>query len=414
MTKRERRQSASSTHLSRPRVPQSKSHLQECPTENKPAEPQVAFSTHYSSDDDDDEATMVHGSASEIAESPQCQPNLPSLCHIKTDPSPPKSSPKGEGLHSPIPSFLKKSLSHTSLLPPEVSMTNALSKDLTKSSSSLEHIYTENVRSSPLSEPQIFPSSTSTSQFISLTPPSRTSRTPDPDMTELRRNRSLTALATNTQDHTIIPLTTALQGKLTRTQQKLLLQRASTQYPIHPFNLITTTTNVSSPLQNSSDVESTTMSDYFSPLPFDVKVAREFDRISRELVNVRRFGDPTTDAIARLRNRIKPATPSTITTNAQGGLNKRPSAFGLNVSWKRLSDNVDSTYSMRGNANDNEVLGGRDRKVQEIMRRLWFDEADVTDIAGLRGDDGDDDDDEEEGEEVIVRKPKVKVTAWSH
>ena len=140
------------------------------------------------------------------------------------------------------------------------------------------------------------------------------------------------------------------------------------------------------------------MSDYFSPLPFDVKVAREFDRISRELVNVRRFGDPTTDAIARLRNRIKPATPSTITTNAQGGLNKRPSAFGLNVSWKRLSDNVDSTYSMRGNANDNEVLGGRDRKVQEIMRRLWFDEADVTDIAGLRGDDGDDDDDEEEGE----------------
>jgi hypothetical protein len=427
LTKNGRRQS-SGTHLSRPRVRQSKSRSHEHPVTDKLSRHQTSFATHYSSEDDgndgDDDDTMVHCSSDEIVESPQHHPGFPSSYHAMTHSTPPRSALK-EGLLS-APRFRQKNLSEASLDPPQVSVTNAVSKDLTKPSTSVEQAYMENVQSIPSSEPQIPPSSNATSQFISITPPIQTSQTPDVDMTGLRRNRSFTSLATNTQDHATIPLTTALQGKLTRTQQKLLLQRASVQHPVHPFNLISAM-YVSPSLQHTSYKEATPMSDYFSPLPsttqttltpglainvpYDVKVAREFDRISRELVNVRRFGDPTGDAITRLRNRIRPAAPATA-PKTEGGLNKKPSAFGLNVSWKRSLDDTDATRSVRRNVNVNNMVLEEERKnrVQEVLRQLWYDEVDVADIAGLGG--GDDDEDDEE--EVIVRKPKIKGTAWSH
>jgi hypothetical protein len=143
-----------------------------------------------------------------------------------------------------------------------------------------------------------------------------------------------------------------------------------------------------------------TAPDYFSPLPptpttsnsigatvnmtYDVKVAREFERISRELVNARRFGDPTGHALARLRNRINPTT-------SQSGLAKKQSAFGLSMSWKRSPDKHEGRARIDGVGGDG-IFGGEKRsKVREVMRRLWFDEVDVADVmAGSFEDDRDD------------------------
>jgi hypothetical protein len=127
-------------------------------------------------------------------------------------------------------------------------------------------------------------------------------------------------------------------------------------------------------------------------MPYDIKVAREFDRISRELANAKRFGDPTADAIARLRHRIMPATHR---TPPKQELHKKQSAFGLNVSWKRSPDKRDSASRTRPRVDvDDGIFGGeRKSKVREVMRQLWFDEVDVTDVTGMTSqyeDDGDD------------------------
>ena len=115
-------------------------------------------------------------------------------------------------------------------------------------------------------------------------------------------------------------------------------------------------------------------------IPYDVKVAREFDRISRELANARRFGDPTADAITRLQDRVAP-TPIGTTTSKQG-LTKKQSAFGLSMSWKRSPDKLDSRTRSKI-VEDDVFRGERRSKVREVMRRLWFDEVDVADVMGL-------------------------------
>jgi hypothetical protein len=143
-----------------------------------------------------------------------------------------------------------------------------------------------------------------------------------------------------------------------------------------------------------------TTPDYFSLLPttptttnpigftvnmtYDVKVTREFERISRELINARRFGDPTGDALARLATRINP-------TMSQPGLTKKQSAFDLStIPWKRSSDKSDSGR-MRGNeAGEDGVFRGEQRsKIREVMRQLWFDEIDVMDVGARSFDDED-------------------------
>lgn len=141
--------------------------------------------------------------------------------------------------------------------------------------------------------------------------------------------------------------------------------------------------------------------DYFSPMPttptfvapgqsnmtYDVKVAREFDRISRELINAKRFGDPTGDAIRRLQDRINPSKNS---------LAKKQSAFGLSMAWKRSPDKHEGG---RTRVDHGELFEGeRKSKVREIMRRLWFDEVDVQDVSGERDDEGD------EGDEQVTLK----------
>ena len=139
-----------------------------------------------------------------------------------------------------------------------------------------------------------------------------------------------------------------------------------------------------------------TAPDYFSPLPcttqttlapgvaanipFDVKAAREFDRISRELVNAKRFGDPTADAIARLQDRVA-LTPIGSTTTKHG-LTKKQSPFGLTMSWKQLPDKLVSRT--RGNIVEDDVFGGeRSSKIRDVMRRLWFDGAEIADVMEL-------------------------------
>lgn len=260
-------------------------------------------------------------------------------------------------------------------------MTNAVSKDLTKLSASMEQASSDIARSStPFSELQVTSPLSRLSHFISTTPPSRTPRTPESNVSGLRRNQSTTSLSI---EHTI-PLTTQSQVKLTRTQQKLLLQRASTQ----PLNLSTT---YSSPSLNTS-VALEQKGDYFSPLPataqtqltsgfpinipYGVKVAREYDRISRELNNARRFGDPTADAIERLRSRTVP--PATKRADSA----KKQSTFGL-YTWRRSPDKV----GVQRGPEENEVFTGeRKSKIEELMRRLWFDEIDVAEPSGLEED----------------------------
>ena len=365
---------------------------------------------------------MVHRNSSEIVESPQPHPDIPHQLHpVSPAPAPastihlpPTKSALKKGL-SAAPKFLQKSLSSAALLPPKVSITNAHSKDLARPSTAAEQqAYTDGIQSpAPSSEPQFTPSSNPISHFISSTPPGRTSRTPDLD--GFQRNQSFTSLATTAQDHPI-PLTRASQGKLTRTQQKLLLQRASTQPPVHSLTSISPA-YTSPSLQQTARME-VNSPDYFSPLPsttqttstpgvsmnipYDVKVAREFDRISRELVNAKRFGDPTADAIARLQDRV---TPTRIgSTTPKQGLPKKQSAFGLSMSWKRSPDKPDSRT--RENIVEDDVFGGERRsKVREVMRRLWLDEGDVADVMGLGGAEDDD------ADELIVRGSKFRMSS---
>ena len=67
---------------------------------------------------------------------------------------------------------------------------------------------------------------------------------------------------------------------------------------------------------------------------------------------------------------------------------KKSSAFGLSMAWKRSPDksaassasNPTSTKSSLGD----EMFGVADReKVKEIIKKLWFDEADLADFIGM-------------------------------
>ena len=420
--------------MARPKLRRSVSSLGQAPIPKVPSihEQRIKFSTCHVSDedDDDDDATLIHCKSAEIVESPRqhddhepihCTANRISTGSSCLAHSPQPSSPKQqlslqaaqksastEGLACSAPKFLQKSLSSVALAQPKVSLTNAVSKDLAKSSTSAEHqalFY-----GTPSSEFPTGPSShPSTFDFVTYTPPFRSLRTPDLDHSAgaIRRNQSATSLATTAHGHTI-PLSTVSQGKLTRTQQKLLLQRASTQ-PLAPQPM----KSYDSPsLQQASHMESIAVKgggDYFAApipltstpapstpgiqvnIPYDIKVAREFDRISKELVNARRFGDPATDAISRLRERIGhlPASQHVSFSSSEWQtLAKKSSAFGLSMAWKRSPDksaassasNPTSTKSSLGD----EMFGVADReKVKEIIKKLWFDEADLADFIGM-------------------------------
>ena len=426
---RERRPSSGSSgslHTARPKVRRPVTQPAQT-TKSASHRPQhVSFSTHHSSDEEEDEA-LVHRKSTEIVESPQQQPaliaNVPPVSPVPPPkaaappPVAPPVAPKSalrEGLAASAPKFLHKSLSQITLVPPKVSITNAVAKDIANPSTSVEHVMSaEHAEGTPSSEPQVAPSSNPTSHFISSTPPSRTPRTPDLEISGVRRNQSSTSLAT-TADQTI-QLTTPSHGKLTRTQQKLLLQRASTQPPVHPLNL--SNAGYSSPsLGNTAQMESG--ADYFSPLPagtqsmftpgvqanmpYDVKVAREYDRIARELTNAKRFGNPISDALQRLQERVNPVSSSK-------GLTKKQSAFGLNVAWKRSPDKVEAATSSTGHRprvdleEDGLFAGERKSKVKEVMRKLWYEEVDIS----KTGDENDD------GDETLVgmRRHKGKATA---
>jgi hypothetical protein len=157
--------------------------------------------------------------------------------------------------------------------------------------------------------------------------------------------------------------------------------------------------------------------DYFAPMPptptpftpgmqvnvpYDVKVAREFDRISKELVNARRFGDPTADAICRLRERIGlvPSPPTEIPSGQT--LAKKQSTFGLSMAWKRSPDKPGAPSSQpppgKRSVGNDDVFGMVNRgKVKDFVRQLWFDEVDLSDFTGrVRL--------EDDEEEVTVRK----------
>ena len=151
-------------------------------------------------------------------------------------------------------------------------------------------------------------------------------------------------------------------------------------------------------------------------IPYDVKVAREFDRISKELVNAQRFGDPTADAISRLRERIGPVPAfQRVSLSSEGQtLVKKSSAFGLSMAWTRSPDksmaspasNPTSTKSNLGA----EKFGGADRgKMKEIIAQLWFDEANLSDFIGMTRVDDDE-------EEVTLRRDNARRgrTAPSH
>ena len=408
----------------------------------------MKFSTGHSSDeDDDDDATLVHPKSSELVQSPRqhdaqepilfpvnrISPAPSGLVHSPQSPSPKQQPPPQvtqtsalkEGLASSAPKFLQKSLSSVTLAQPTVSHTNAISKDLAKSSTSAEQqaLFNE----TPCSELAVGPSShLSTSRFISSTPPSRSLRTPDLDYSVggIRRNQSATSLATTTHDHTI-PLSTVSQGKLTRTQQKLLLQRASTQ-PLAPQPM---TSYTSPSLQQVTHMESIAAGeggDYFAApipltstsapfttgiqvnIPYDIKVAREFERISKELVNARRFGDPTADAISRLHERIGPLSAyqrHSLRLDSRG-LAKKQSAFGLGMTWKRSpgksGPSPPSNPTSTKNDLGDEMFGVVDRgKVKEITKRLWYHEADLADFTGMARVENDD-------EEATLRRRNAR------
>ena len=396
LSKKERRRSSGSTSALRPKDKWPTSQPYALTAATKPKQQHVTFSTKHFSDDDDDDTTLVHRKSSDVVESPH---HLRSISPTQT--TVPYRHPATKfGLKEVLsPSsykFLPKNLIQMALDPPKVSMTNAVSKDLTKLSASMEQASSDIARSNtPFFELQVTSPSNRLSHFISTTPPSRTARTPESDVAGLRRNRSNPSLSI---EHTI-PLTTQSQVKLTRTQQKLLLQRASTQ----SLNLSTT---YSSPSLNTS-VSLEQRGDYFSPLsatsqtqlppgfpiniPYDVKVAREYDRISRELNNVRRFGDPTADALERLRSRTVPSA-----TKRADSI-KKQSTFGL-YTWRRSPDKL----GVQRVSEENEVFTGeRKSKVEELMRRLWFDEIDVAELSGL-----------EEEEEVAAGRRNQRARLW--
>lgn len=439
--KKERRPSSGSVHSTKPKVRRSVAHSQPPPVPKIPSTHQqhVKFSTEHSSDDNDgsEDGTLVHRKSTEIVESPPLddfqeppvakvnrtstapagwmpQPPPPLLQKQQIYPYLPQKSALKEGLSSSAPKFLQKSFSSLALAQPTVSHTNAMSKDLGKSATSIEHHVLSG--RTPSSEGLVGPSShPSTSHFVSSTPPSRGLRTPDSEISRgIRRNQSATSLATTAHDHTI-PLSTTSQGKLTRTQQKLLLQRASTQ----PLTLQPTASHASPSIPQVAHMESITAQggDYFAPMPptptpftpglqvnvpYDVKVAREFDRISKELVNARRFGDPTAAAICRLRERIGlvPSPPTEIPSGQT--LLKKQSTFGLSMAWKRSPDKSGVTSSQpppgKRSVDRDDVFGIVNRgKVKELARQLWFDEVVLADYMGrLRLDDDE--------EEVTVRK----------
>ena len=166
-----------------------------------------------------------------------------------------------------------------------------------------------------------------------------------------------------------------------------------------------TSTEYFSPLPSTPGQPPVTLAGAAPNIPYDVKVAREFDRISRELVNARRFGDPTADAIARLRERSSTTTVSAST--AKQGLTKKGSAFGLSMSWKRSPDKNDGVVAggrsrARIDVEEEDVFGRDERRsrVRDLMRQMWFDEVDG---AGTG-----DEDERDRREEVGLGRRKVR------
>ena len=175
-----------------------------------------------------------------------------------------------------------------------------------------------------------------------------------------------------------------------------------------------TSTEYFSPLPSTPGQPPVTLAGAAPNIPYDVKVAREFDRISRELVNARRFGDPTADAIARLgrvdhvaRLRERSSTTTVSASTAKQGLTKKGSAFGLSMSWKRSPDKNDGVVAggrsrARIDVEEEDVFGRDERRsrVRDLMRQMWFDEVDG---AGTG-----DEDERDRREEVGLGRRKVR------
>jgi hypothetical protein len=284
------------------------------------------------------------------------------------------------------PKFLQKSMSRVSL-PPTLSMTNAVSKDLARSLSvDRERTYTES----------------------SLTPPPDLLITPTSDLVPQGSLHCLNRIQTTPElkpigishDHisTSVPLpqshsmlSKSPYEKVTRTQQKLLLQRASTEPEILP----TISTN---PLQPPPQIQVAT-TEYLSPslpgfplnVPFELKVKKEYDRLSKELKNVKRFSDPLKAALERLQNRLM--LPSTsITIKSKLTAMKKNSGQRLSRSWSRSHDKLNAGLKMTRTSSEISGKAGGIRmtkstsemgtklaqvkfnnKLQESLNRLWYD-----------------------------------------
>jgi TORC1 subunit TCO89 len=315
--KRERRQSGGSTS--------GRQRMRRHSTKQRSTTQHVTFSATHSSDEDE-----VPRKVATLTSSPV---------------------PAKDGL----PQFLNKNLSQTTLAPPTLSITNAISKDL---HAKLDHHFpAEPLRTG--TSPETPSSSTGTAPFhLSLAtsqPQSLTSSSSaETDRGPLPHNHSSTSLA---QHEALLPST---HTKLTRTQQKLLLQRASTQPLPQPL------TSPSRLTPHQSDPQQ----DYFSPrqpatqslpsvgMTYDVKVAREFERVARELSTVQRFSDPLNEALRRLdRCRVSGFRAGQV-ARVTGKRPGRPKP--------RQREGSREVVMGRG------VFSGEDEsQVRECLRRLW-------------------------------------------
>src|SRR5204862_7197418 len=93
----------------------------------------------------------------------------------------------------------------------------------------------------------------------------------------------------------------------------------------------------------------------------------------------------TAKALVRLQSRIDP------TGTGNTDFSKNQSSFGLGVSWKRSPDKLDSITRTKSRGFGGDVFGSRggngekQSKVREVMRQLWFDEVDFSELTELGG-----------------------------
>jgi hypothetical protein len=287
-----------------------------------------------------------------------------------TTDSPSEASSLRESLPSPTYRILQKTLSQDGLVPPELSVTNVVSKDIAMPSSGSP------ITATSAPQPMIL-ASTSPLRFV-----------PRSDEGGLKRNHSSSSLLGPVHSDETNPMTTS-RAKLTRTQQKLLLQKAS--LPLAHALPLTATYPRSSPEPNADkgtvtpSAPGSITSRASISLPYDIKAAKEYDRVSRQLANVKKFGSPTSDALRRLRdisffNRFY--KPNNTNTNSNR-LRKSQSAFGLTMSWKSPASKSD----LGSFENDSTEVGyksvpeeERSEKLHEIMRKLWNEEIQLSDV----------------------------------